>query len=874
MNRLAVLLLWTAAGFGASRLPVAFEPNRGQAAPGTDFTARGPGFRISLRSGGADIAAGHSPVTTVLTGAHSAVRPEAEAPLPGVANYYRLDDPSHAISGIPTYARVRYRGIYPGIDIVYYGDQERLEYDFILAPGADPRRIRIRYQGARALHVDAQGDLVLETAGGTLRQHRPVLYQEIAGVRREVSGHYVLRGRTAGFEVAAYDRSRPLVIDPVLTWASYFGPTRTNTADAVAVDATGNIYLAGSTISSNGYLDAFISKLNASGTATIYTMTVGDTYDDIGHAIAVDIAGNAYVVGETNTPTAFGTFSPTTFISKLDSTGKIVFAFSWGGSGDDNAYGVAVDSSNNVYMAGLTNSPDFPVSRGSQQVSLRGGYDGFVTKFDANGNGLASTFLGGSGDDFIYAIVVDSSGTLYVTGSTGSADFPVTLAAYQPRIAGATDAFISKLSPSLTLNYSTYLGGTDKDGADSIAVDSSGAVYIAGQTSSTNFPMVNPLQKAFGGASDIFIAKLSGDGATLGYSTYLGGTKDEIAYAVAVDGAGNAYITGATTSTDFPVSDAFQQTNQGQTNGLVAGISASGSTLLFSSYLGGSGSADAGGDYGNALAASCAAGVVVVGTTASNNFPATTGAVRTAYGGGSSDGFIASIGVLGMPAIAAGGVVNAATSSNAPVAPGSLITIYGSFLALSTQQASTLPLPTTLGGGASVTINGTPAPIVYAGAGQINLQVPYGAGPGSATAVVSTPCGASASATFQVAPAAPYVFSIGNNVAAARNQDNSINGPGNPAKAGSVITVYLTGIGPLDNPVDTGGAPTVLSQATLPKSASIGGANAVFQFLGLAPGFVGLAQANLFVPALSGGPYPVVITVGGVDSNGPTIYVQ
>jgi uncharacterized protein (TIGR03437 family) len=450
----------------------------------------------------------------------------------------------------------------------------------------------------------------------------------------------------------------------------------------------------------------------------------------------------------------------------------------------------------------------------------------------------------------------------------------VTLSAYQPRIAGATDAFVSKLSPSLTLSYSTYLGGTGDEGGDSIAVDSSGAAYITGQTSSTNFPMVNPLQSAFGGASDVFVSKLNGDGASLVYSTYLGGSADEIAYAVAIDGAGNAYIAGGTNSTNFPLSDAFQQTNQGQTNALIAGISASGSTLLFSSYLGGTGSAGTGGDYANALAASCAAGLVIAGTTASNNFPATTGVVRTAYGGGSSDGFIASIGVLGMPVIAAGGVVNAATSSSAPVAPGSLITIYGNFLALAAQQASTLPLPTTLGGGTSVTINGTAAPIVYAGAGQINVQVPYGVSPGTATAVASTPCGPSASATFQVAQAAPYVFSIGNNVAAVRNQDNSINGPGNPAKAGSVITVFLTGIGPLDNPVDTGAPPTVLSQATLPKSATIGGANAVFQFLGLAPGFVGLAQANLFVPALSAGGYPVVITVGGVDSNGPMVYVQ
>jgi uncharacterized protein (TIGR03437 family) len=536
---------------------------------------------------------------------------------------------------------------------------------------------------------------------------------------------------------------------------------------------------------------------------------------------------------------------------------------------------VALDSSTNAYVVGATVSTDFPISSGVAQTSEGGGVDAFVIKFNASGAGVYSTYLGGSGDEYGNAIAVDSAGNAFIAGSTTSSNFPVTSSAFQPKLAGGTDAFAAKLSPSGTLVFSTYLGGGLNDLAYGIAIDSSGAAYIAGETASTNFPTLNPMQPAFGGGTgDMFVTKLDGSGASLVYSTYLGGSAEDAAYAITVDGGGNAYVGGMSASTDFPVSDAFQKTNQGSSNGVVAALNTSGSALLFASYLGGSGSGTYG-DTVNALATNCAAGLVAVGTTTSTNFPVTQGSFMSTFQGGSADAFVASIASGGgTPVIGVGGVVNAATSAAGPVAPGSLITIYGSNLALATAMGA-LPWPTTLAG-STVTINGTPAPINYASASQINVQLPYEAGAGTAAVMVGGTCGNSVMATFQVAKAAPYIFQSGTGNAIVQNQDYSVNGPTNPAKAGSYVTVYLTGIGPLDNPVATGAAASTsqLSQATLPKSATIGGWSADVKFLGLTPGFIGLAQANLVVPSLSTGAYPVVITINGVASNGPNLYVQ
>ena len=894
MRFLVFAILITSAGSAhgklaaAAKLPLAFEPNRGQAPHQAQFVAHGNGYGLTLQPGRAELSVRGGRIAATLVGARPA-KGQAEAPLPGVVNYL-VGDAASWHTGIPTYARVRYREVYPGIDIVYYGAAGQLEYDFVLAPGADPRRIAVRYQGARRLHLDAAGDLVLETASGEMRQHRPELYQQVDGVRRQIAGRYILSGQTVRFEVGSYHRGMPLVIDPALTWATYFGSPADDGGQAVASDSSGNIYLAGYSLTTTEGYDSFVTKISPDGTTAIYTTVFGGNGDDFALALAVDAAGNAYFGGETtssNLPQQgyLNTVGPGStvdaFIAKLDTTGKLAYFNYLGGSGAEVVNGLTIDAAGNAYVVGSTNSPDFPVSSGVAQTVPAGGVELFVTKFSATGTGVYSTYLGGSGDDFGNAIAADSSGNVFVTGTTASSNFPVTSTAYQPRLGGGGDAFVTKLSPTGALVFSTYLGGTGFDTGNAIAVDSSGAVYIAGQTVSSDFPTLNPLQKALNGNSDMFVTKLNGNGATLAYSTYLGGSADDAANAIALDSATNVYITGQTLSTDYPVQDAFQSTANGPASAAVTALNATGSALLFSTYLGGNGAnsstASGGnvGDVGNGIFISCPAGLLVAGTTTSTNLPATAGTLRTTYQGGAGDAFVAKFGVGGTPAIPAGGVLNSASSTGGPVAPGSLISVYGSPLALATQTATLTPWPFTLGG-ASVAINAAAAPIYYASPTQMNVQVPYEAQPGTATLTVTAPCGTSVPVTFQVAAAAPYIFQSADAVAITQNQDLSINSATNPAKVGSVVTVYLTGIGPLDNTVPTGVPAPLdkLSRATLPTHVVIGGFDTVVSFLGLTPGFIGLAQANLFVPNLSPGKYPIVITIGGVASNAANMWVQ
>ena len=885
MRTILLAAILDAGSWAAVRLPVSFEPNRHQESGDADYLVRERGFTLFLNAGRVEIRSHRSRTSMVLPGARQA-RAEAEAPLPGVVNYLKGPDASHYITGIPTYRRVRYRGVYAGVDVVYHGEEGSVEYDFVVAPGADPRRIRLRFEGTRGEHLDRAGDLVIETAAGRLRQHRPVVYQQIAGVRREVSCRHMLRGGEVRFQIGPYDRTRPLVIDPAITWATYYGGATADSAQGLAVDASGNIVVTGYLVSSRGDYDVFVSKISADGTTEIYRVVYGGSGDDAAYGVAVDAAGNAYFAGQTDSPdlpqygylNAYPGQSVDGFVAKVDPAGKtLLYSNYLGGAGDDIIFGLALDSANNAYVTGATNSSNFPTSSGTAQPAYAGGIDVFVTKFDSTGKAIYSTYLGGAGDDYGNGIAVDAAGDAFVTGSTTSTNFPVTSPVFQGKNAGSTDAYVSKLSPAGTLLFSTYLGGSGNDIAEAIAVDSSGAAYVTGKTTSQDFPVASAVQgKSGGGAGDIFISKLNAEGGSLAYSTYLGGTGDDSGSSIAVDGAGNAYITGTTTSGDFPLSDAFQQTNQGTTNGVVAALNASGSALLFSSYLGGNGSSGKNGDAGNAISVSCSDGLVVAGDTSSPNFPATPGALRTSYQGGTSDAFIARIAAGGgTPAIAAGGVVNAATSAAGRLAAGSLATVYGSGLAVATLNVATPPWSTNVAG-TSVSINGTPAPISFASSGQINVQIPYEIGAGPAVATIATPCGTTPPASFQVAQAAPYIFQTGGGAAIAQNQDGTINGPSNPAPAGTVITVYLTGIGPLDNPVPTGQpAPTnVLSRATLSYSGNLGGLTASLQFLGLTPQFIGLAQANVIVPPLSIGTYPIVITIGGVNSNGALVYVK
>ncbi|HEY1217445.1 MAG: SBBP repeat-containing protein [Bryobacteraceae bacterium] len=910
--RSALLVFLSAALASAARLPVAFEPNRGQEPGPAEFIVHTSGAALTLRAGRAEWISRQARVAVVFASARPDAHGQGEDALPGVVNYLQGNRPSGWLKNIPTYSRVRYSQLYPGVDVVYYVNDGRLEYDLLLARGADSGRIRLRVEGAQGLRVDAAGDLVISTAGGELRQHRPIVYQESEGQRRLVAGRYQLRGSEVRFVLGRYDRSQPLVIDPALTWASYLLPSNSTTAQAssVALDSAGNIYLAGTVLTTISRNYCFVAKLNSSGTTTAFVTLIGDYYgygDSVASAIAVNAAGDIYLAGSTDSA-----YFPSTdpyysylnsqpgesvdgFVMEFDNLAQnLYFSYYFGGVGTDTINGAALDAAGNLYVVGSTDSINLPVTSGSAQTILHGSSNAFVAGFaSTTGYLIYSTFLGGSGSDYGNAIAVDSAGDAFVTGSTNSTNFPIAGGPYQSTLKGGADAFVAKIAPpGGALIYSTYLGGSANDEGNGIAVDKSGAVFVTGDTGSSDFPVFpNPgaYQSTFGGGtSNAFVTRLAGSGQSLLYSTYLGGSGADVGFAIAVDSTGNSYVTGSTTSKNFPVtSDAFQSSNQGTANAFVTGLNVSGSGLLFSSYLGGSSTVStSAGDYGTAVALNCAAGLVVAGVTSSNNFPATSGTIMPAYPGSGPDGFVAQIAAGGgIPSITPGGVVNNATFATGPVAPGSIVSIFGTALAPFSQVFSGFPLTNSLAG-VTVTVDGIPAPMFYSSAGQINIQLPSAAGIGTAVAMVNDTCGSSGEMTFAVAQAAPYILQTGTGQAILLNQDNTVNGPANPAKVGSVAQMYLIGIGPVTNPPadGVGASLTYLSPSTLPWSATIGGSTAVATtttapptytpFLGLAPGWVGLDQANVPIPAgLSTGAYQVIITVGGVPSNSPTMYI-
>jgi len=527
--------------------------------------------------------------------------------LPGKANYFIGSDPANWRTDVPTYAKVRYKNVYPGIDLIYYGNQRQLEYDFVVSPGADPRRIRLGFHGADKLEVDAQGDLVLHTATGVIRQRKPVIYQEVEGARREIAGGYVLEGaRRVGFRVTAYDAHRPLVIDPALFYSTYLGGSDSDEGFAIAVDTAGTAYVTGGTFSidfptTQGAFQttlvgfhgvAFVTKLNSTGSGLVYSTYLGGAIADRGQAIAVDIAGNAYVTGLTfskdfpTTPVAFQSTpnllaGNNAFVTKLNPLGSaLVYSTYLGGISRDHATGIAVDAAGNAYVTGNTSSVQFPTTPGAYQTTFGGSNDvliyqgdAFVVKLDPTGSALIySTFLGGSGDDIAYGIALDSSGNAYVVGATASTDFPTTPGAFQPTFGGGeAHVFVAKVNPlGSALVYSTYLGGSDHDEGFGIALDGlpSPNAYVTGETRSTDFPIIpGAIQPTFAGGTgfDVFVTKLDPTGSALIYSTYLGGPGDDYGNAIAVDALPNpnAYVTGVTASTTFPTTPGAFQTSFG-----------------------------------------------------------------------------------------------------------------------------------------------------------------------------------------------------------------------------------------------------------------------------------------------------------------------
>ncbi len=591
-----------------------------------------------------------------------------ERELPGRVNYLRGDDPSKWQTDVRTFGAVRYRGIYDGVDLVYYGNtQGQMEYDFEVAPGADPRQISLLIEGAETLEVDAAGDLVIGTTVGQMRQRRPLVYQEVNGMRREVEGGYAVEpGGRVRFGLGKYDASAPLVIDPVLEYSTYLGGGLEDGARGIAVDSARNAYVAGYTYSTDFptknpvqgenaapgvATDAFVTKLNSTGSALVYSTYLGGDDNDDALNIAVDASGNAYVGGSTystNFPTANAVQSTKSgifdaFVTKLNAAGNaLVFSTYLGGSGGEDVRDIAVDSQGNAVVTGITGSSNFPTAN-PIQAAYGGTVDGFVTKLNATGTAFVySTYLGGSNFEVAYGVAVDTAGNAYVAGYTESTNFPTANAIQSTHGgSGSSDAFVAKLNAAgSALVYSTYLGGSSGDQSLGIAVDSAGNAYVTGSTGSSNFPTANAKQPALASSADAFVTKLNAAGSALVYSTYLGGNGIDGGRGIAVDASGNAYVVGLTYSTNFPVAFPVKGTNSGDGDVFVTKYNAVGTAFLFSTYVGGSET-----DEGNGIAADAQGSAYVAGQTESTNYPVAE-AIQGTYAFGGHDAFVTKISVL------------------------------------------------------------------------------------------------------------------------------------------------------------------------------------------------------------------------------------
>jgi len=689
------------------KLPLYFIQNDGQVDERVRFYEKGSGHCVFFTErgiyfslvGGRQLADGSlkSEIVKLLplfTNKNSEI--VAEDVQDGKVNYFTGNDPEKWKTNIPTYKTVVYRNIYKDVDMRIYGNNQQLEYDIIVKPGANLSRIQFAYQGIEGLRITEDGVLELRLKEGKFVQNKPYVYQEIDGKRVEIDGKFVIRDRkpssvkgtknmdtnnghmqqlsTAtrnghikryiyGFQVASYNKKYPLIIDPVLVYSTYLGGSSSDIGNDIAVDGSGNTYITGYTSSSDfptasalygsteGSWDVFVTKVNASGSSLVYSTFLGGSLSDKGNGIAVDGSGNAYVTGVTESsdfPTASAKYGSNAggsdaFVTKLNASGNgLTYSTYLGGNNDDVGYDVAVDGTGNAYVTGNTYSSNFPTAFAIYKSNAGGG-DVFVMKLNTSGSGLAySTYLGGSNDDFGNGIAVDESGNAHITGYTLSSNFPTTSAIYGSS-AGSWDVFVTKLNASgNSLVYSTYLGGSLSDKGYGITVDGTGNAYVTGMTGSSNFPTASAIYGNNAGGNDAFVTMLNALGSSLVYSTYLGGGADDVGYDIVVDGIGNAYVTGNTDSSNFPTASAIRGSNVGGGDVFVTKLNTSGSGLAYSTYLGGSKD-----DFGNGIAVDGSGNAYVTGYTLSSNF-LTASAIYGNNAGG-SDAFITKIGVITTP---------------------------------------------------------------------------------------------------------------------------------------------------------------------------------------------------------------------------------
>lgn len=584
----------------APTLPLSFVPNRGQADAAARFLAQGLGGTILFTPREVMLALPAGVVRVRFSGAQPQPAITAAARQPGVVNYLVGADPARWQTRVPTYGSLRYHQLYPGIDLRYDGQDGRLKGTYLVAPGADPARIRWQYHGATNVRLAADGSLriALSSDGGarqTLTESAPIAWQTIGGQRRPVAVSYRLEpDGAARFALGAYDRSRPLVIDPTLSYSTFLGGSGNDFGYGIAVDSSGSAYVAGETASLNfptaaplqsakaGGIDAFVAKLNPAGTALVYSTYLGGSATDRAYGIAVDGSGSAYLVGTTSS-TDFPTANPIqasnaglsdVFVARLNSSGSaLLFSTYLGGGNYDDGRGIALDGDGRAAITGDSTSIDFPTVAAFQPTFGGGSNDAIVARLDSSGAALDfSTYLGGSTTDSGNGVALDGLDRAYLTGSTSSANFP-TANALQGSNAGGIDAFAARLTASgAALDFSTYLGGSNTDVGHSIAVDGEGGVHLTGYSRSTNYPTASPIRATLAGNDDVIVSSLDATGTTLAFSSYLGGTSQDWGYGITADSANNLLITGYTFSSGFPTASPLQPTRGGFADAFVTRI--------------------------------------------------------------------------------------------------------------------------------------------------------------------------------------------------------------------------------------------------------------------------------------------------------------
>lgn len=687
-----------AAGAAANlvQLPLVFEANQGQHGPGPRFLARAAGYGALLGDSSVDFllagTADGKPLRARVRmsfDASSGGGPVGEDLVEHRTHYLRADA-ADSYADVPNFSRVRYTEIYKGIDALFYANQGRVEYDLVLRPGADPGKIAVRYEGAQRLQVARNGNLLIHTAAGRLVQHKPVVYQEAAGGRRQVAASYrLLSPTTVGFRLAGYDRTKPLTIDPILSYSTYIGGANGDTIRGMAADAAGNVYITGSTYSTDwptlnaykstltsGATEVFVAKLNPNGNGLLYSTYIGagrNTSSE-GAAIAIDDTGSAYIAGTTNAstyPVTAGAYSAgvtggSGFVTKLSPSGNaLAYSTYLRGAGPKS---IKVDASGNAFVAGSTNG-NLPTTAGvvqSTKPSPTTQSSGFITKFNAAGSALLySTYLGGSANDGVQGLAIDAGGQAHVAGYTSSSDFPVVGGAYQGSRRGGQDGFVAKLNPDGTaLVAATYIGGTANDSVNAIDVDGAGTIYIAGDTYSTDFPRLNGHGKAFNSTAfnSAFVTVMHANAESLLWSTYFGGRAclsstvsscspsdpNDGATAIAVDASGTyVHVAGYLSSVDtVALNSPVQRNLKGRMDAFVARYRATGGQV-FATRLGGF-------NYYEEMAVAVGfdgkGDTFVAGnqTLGDRTFPTTAGAFRVATRGG-DEGFVAKISTLGNP---------------------------------------------------------------------------------------------------------------------------------------------------------------------------------------------------------------------------------